>query len=148
MKALRNISFLMLLLVAAPSPCFAVWDLWTGTKKEAKELGLEIRSRPNGTTDVSVDLEIKTEGEFKSFSRGDHPGRVELQIKEGKTSLVSATLKEDRSKPGHVVVSFTADRTQLDKLTLRIFVPDRDGGLGGAIYVLRVKDFVEPEKVR
>ena len=145
MKALRNISFLMLLLVAAPSPCFALWGVWQGSKEEAKELGLEIRPRPNGTTDVSVDLEIKTEGLFKSFSRKDHPGRVELQISEGKTRLVSATLKEDRSKPGRVTVSFAAARAQLDKLTLRIFVPDSDGG---AIYVLWMKDFVEPEKVR
>ena len=140
MKARLTIPVLILLLVAAPSPCFALWDVWSGSKAEAKELGMEIRSKPNGATDLSVELEIKTKGEFKSFSRGDHPGRVELQIKEGKTSLVSATLKEDRSKPGHVVVSFTADRAQLDKITLRVWVP---GVLGGAIYELPVKEFVE-----
>lgn len=140
MKALLNIPVLILLLVAAPSPCFDLWDVWSGSKKEAKELGFEIRSRPNGATELSVELEIKTEGEFKSFSRVDHPGRVELQIKEGKMSLVSATLKEARSKPGHVVVSFSADRAQLERITLRVWIP---GSLGGTIYELRVKEFVQ-----
>jgi hypothetical protein len=41
------------------------------------------------------------------------------------------------------VVSFTADRTQLDKLKLWVVVPEADGRI---IYDLRVKDFVEPEK--
>jgi len=148
MKTLLNISILTLLLVAAPRPCFALSDVWTGSPKEAKALGLEIRAQTNGTTELSVELEIRTEGAFKSFSREDHPGRVELQISEGITRLVSAALKEDRSKPGRVTVSFAVARTQLDKLTLRVLVPYRDGGAGGAIYELRVKEFVEPGKGR
>jgi hypothetical protein len=43
------------------------------------------------------------------------------------------------------VVSFTSDRTQLDKLKLWVMVPE---SLGGTIYDLRVKDFVEPKKDR
>jgi hypothetical protein len=148
MKTLLYLSVLILLLVTAPSPCFALWDVWSGAQKEAKELGLEIRSRTNGTTALSVELEIRTRGAFQSFSREDHPGRVELQMSEGKTYLVWAALKEDRSKPGRVVVRFAADLSQLDKLTLRVMVPYRDGGAGGAIYELRVKEFVEQGKVR
>jgi hypothetical protein len=54
-------------------------------------------------------------------------------------------LQEDRSKPGRVVVSFTADQTQLDKLALWVYVP---GELGRGIYKLQVKDFIEPKKGR
>jgi hypothetical protein len=52
---------------------------------------------------------------------------------------VTAPLREDRSKPGRVVVSFSADRAQLDKLTLWVMVRESDGGTA---YMLRVKDFV------
>lgn len=145
MKTIFNISVLVVLLAVAPSPCFALWFIGPVTKEQAKQLGMEIRSRTNGTTDLSVELEIKTEGELKSFSRGDHLDRVELQISEGKTCLVSATLKEDRSRPGRVVVSFAADRAHLDRITLRVWVSQEDGGV---IRELRVKEFVEPGKLR
>ena len=41
---------------------------------------------------------------------------------------MTAPLREDRSKPGRVVVSFTSDRTRLDKLKLWVFVPESLGG--------------------
>ena len=43
------------------------------------------------------------------------------------------------------MVSLTADRAQLDKINLRVMVPER---LGGIVYQLRIKDFVEPGKGR
>jgi hypothetical protein len=58
---------------------------------------------------------------------------------------VTASLHADRSKPGRVAVSFTADLAQLDKLTLRVTVPEGDGR---TIYEIRVKDFVELKKGR
>ena len=70
---------------------------------------------------------------------------MDLRIGEGDNPPVTAPLREDRSKPGRVVVSFTADRAQLDKLKLWVFVPE---SLGGTIYDLRVKDFVELKKDR
>jgi hypothetical protein len=78
-------------------------------------------------------------GELKNFSR------VDLRIGEGDNPPVTAPLREDRSKPGRVVVNSTADRAQLDKLKLWMMVP---GSRGGTIYDLRVKDFVEPKKDR
>jgi hypothetical protein len=145
MKTLLNISVLFLLLVAAPSLCFALWSFGPVSKEQAKALGMGIRARTNSATELTVELEIKAEGALKDFSRPDHYGRVELQIKEGETTQVSATLKEDRSKPGRVVVSFAADRAQLDKITLRVWVYQ---GLGGVIHELRVKEFVEIGKIR
>ena len=65
---------------------------------------------------------------------------MELQLRDRGTCLTSATLKEDRSKPGRVVVGFDADRAHLDKVVLRVWVSQ---GLGGEIHELRVKDFVE-----
>ena len=138
MKTIFNISAVAVFLVVAPSPCFALWGIAPVSQERAKELSMEVRSKAAGPNDVAVELEFKPEGELKNFSR------VDLRVGKGE-KLVSAALKEDRSKPGRVVVSFAADRTRLDELTLWVFVPE---SLGGTIYEVRVKDFVEPEKGR
>jgi len=53
-------------------------------------------------------------------------------------------MPENRSKPGHVLVVFTAARAQLDKVTLMVVV----GDFGDVGYELRVKDFVDLKKVK
>ena len=141
MKATFSIAAFAILLVA-PRPCLAL--TWGGhvSKEQAKELGMEVRSEPAGPNQVSVELEIKTNGALKRFTEGSG---VQLRLGDGDNPSLTARLQEDRSKPGRVVVSFTADRTQLDKLALRVYVP---GELGRAIYELRVKDFIEPKNGR
>jgi hypothetical protein len=139
MKTIVNLAAVAVFLVAAPGPCFALWGIAPVSKETAKELGMEVRSQAAGPNDVRVELEFKPEGGLKNFSQ------VELRVGEGDDSLVTAPLREDRSKPGRVVVSFTADRTRLDKIKLWVMVPEV---LGGTVYELRVKDFVEPEKDR
>jgi hypothetical protein len=57
--------------------------------------------------------------------------------------MMRSALKEDRSKPGRVIVSFFAGNAQLDKIHLRIMVP---GSRGGVAYDIRIKDFVEGKK--
>src|SRR4051812_36194339 len=109
------------------------------SRERAKELGMEIRSNAAGPKAVRVELEFKTEGEFKNFER------VDLRISLGERSLLSAALREDRSKPGRVVVSFVTDRAELEKIVLWV-VAGRAREMTG--YELRVKDFVELEKVR
>ena len=137
MKILRHILTTVCILIAiAPNSCFADWGGEIVTKERAKELGMEVRSEPTSPNQVRVDLEFKTEGELKNFSQ------VDLHIGEGNIPPVTAPLREDRSKPGRVVVSFYADRAQLDKLSLEVKVP---GDLGGTIYHLRVRDYVEPK---
>src|SRR5207249_12238952 len=106
------------------------------TKKAAPGLGLEVRATPAGPNDVRIELEFKTDGQLKGFDR------VDLRVGEGE-KLVVAPLKEDRSNPGRVVVSFSAARDRLDKVHLWVMVPGTDGGTA---YDVRVKDFVEPEK--
>ena len=106
MKTIFKSAILALLLVAAPSPCFALRSIGFVSKKEAKELGMEVRSEVAGPNHVRVELEFKIEGTFKDFSS------VDLRIGEGDNPPLTAPLREDRSKPGRVVVRFTADRGQ------------------------------------
>ena len=153
MKTLFGIAVLAVLLVAA-SPCFALNVTVPVSKEGAKELGMEVQTKTGfGSNHVMVQLEFKTEGNFEQFSpegKFKHRSLVELRIgegdyPEGDYPPVTAPLKEDRSKPGRVVVGFAANRTQLDKLKLRVVVPNGDGLI---FYDLRVKDFVEPKKDR
>jgi hypothetical protein len=140
MKTAFSIAVLAILLVA-PSPCFALWEIAPISNELAKKMGMEVRSERAGPNHVRVELEFKTEGELKIFAEGELKdfSRVELQIGGGDNPPVTAPLREDRSKPGRIVVSFTADRAQLDKLSLWVMVP---GGEGGTAYVLQVKEFV------
>ena len=148
MRTISNISAVAVFLVVAPSPCFALTMMVPVSKERAKELGMQVRTTATGPNHVMVQLEFKTEGKFAEFSpegKFKDRSRVELRIGEGDNPPVTAPLREDRSKPGRVVVSFTSDRTQLDKLKLWVMVPESDGGTA---YVLRVKDFVELKKDR
>ena len=138
MKSTLNVCALAVLLVVT-SPCFALWGIASVSKKAAKELGVEVRSKAAaGFSAVQVELEIKTDGKLKGFSR------VDLRVGEGE-KLVVTPLQEDRSKPGRVVVRFTAERTRLDKIHLWVMVPEE---AGGSAYDIRVKDFVTLEKGR
>jgi len=132
-KTILSVSVLVVFLAVAPSPCFALWDVALVTRELAKEMDIEVRSMAAGPNHVTVELDFSTEGALKDFSH------VDLRMSEGDNPLVTTALREDRSKPGRVMVSFTADRAQLPKLTLKVYVP---GGAGGAIYDLRVRDFV------
>jgi hypothetical protein len=115
------------------------------SKERAKEMGIEVRSTEAGANQVRVELELKTEGALKRFTEGTNFSGVQLRVGDGDNPSLTARLQEDRSKPGQIVVGFTADRAQLDKLALWVYVP---GDLGRAIYDLRVKDFIEPKKGR
>jgi hypothetical protein len=151
MKSILSIVACAVLLGVAPRECFALWDVMLVSKEEAKGLGLEVRTTAAGPNHVSVELEFKTEGNFKAFSPdGKYKDRsgVWLWIGQGDTPHLSAALKEDRSKAGSVVVGFTADRVQLDQSNLRVLAPFQDGGAGGTEYRLLVKDFVELKKDR
>ena len=66
---------------------------------------MEVRSTANGPGHVQVELRFKVEGELKNFSH------VDLLLRKGDDLVVRAPLHEDRSKPGHVAVAFTANHT-------------------------------------
>src|SRR5438477_1079181 len=95
MKTTFNISVLAIFLAVAASPCFAMRSIGLISRKEAKELGMDLRFKDNGTNEVWLELEFKTAGKFKDFNR------VELEITEGKKFLLGyAPLKEARSSSG------------------------------------------------
>ena len=71
-------------------------------------MGMEVRSTASGPDHIRVELGLKIEGKLKGFSQ------VDLLFGEDDNPPLRAPLREDRSKPGRVVVNFTADRTQLD----------------------------------
>ena len=139
MRMFAKILAVAVVLTLAPNACFALWEIAEVTKERAKEMGIDVRAHAAGPVDVRVDLEFKLEGELKNVRE------VNLRISDGDKLLATAPLKEDRSNPGRVVVSLTADRTRLDRLTLWVMVPGLDGG---TVYQLRAKDFIELDKVR
>ncbi len=140
MRAIFYTSVLSVLLAVAPSLCFGMMDIADVSKARAEELGMEIRSRAAGPDAVRVELEFGLTGELKSFSR------VDLVFSEGGKILVTSMLREDRSKPGRVTVSFTGDRAHLGRLLLRVVTQPAARTMIG--YELRVKEFVELDKVR
>ena len=146
MKAILSISAATVLLIVAPGPCFALWGIVSVTRDRAQELGLDVRTKAAAHGHILVELEFKTEGEFAAFSpdgRFKDRSSVELRIGERDRLTVTAPLREDRSQPGRVVVRFTAGRTSLDQITLRVMAPDQDGGTA---YQLQLKDFVGREQ--
>lgn len=80
---------------------------------------MQVRSEPAGPNHVKVELEFKPQGKLEEF------GHVELWIGEGNIPVLTAPLREDRSKPGHVAVGFTAERVKLNQFTLAVMVPFR-----------------------
>ncbi len=105
MKPIFTITAVAIVFIVAPTPCFALWGGVTVNRERAKELGMEIRVPAANPDQVRIELVFKLEGTLKKFSV------VDLWIGDGDKPLVTATLKEDRSKEGRVVVSFTIDRT-------------------------------------
>ena len=144
MKTFLTISILAILLVITPGKCFALWEVASVDKARAEQMGMEIRSEPSGPNHVRVELEFKIDGPLKNFTEGvlRNYSRVELRVGEGDNPPVTAPLREDRSKPGRIIVSFIADQAELAKISLWVMVAEP---LGGTIYDLRMKDFVTPK---
>jgi hypothetical protein len=142
MKLTLNIAVLAFLLAAAPSLCFALREITPLTREQAKAMGIEVRAKPAGPDAVWLELEFKPEGTLKQFTH------VELKMTEGEKSLViSAPLRETRSSSGSIIVTLTAGRAHLEKTTLSVVMRDpREAG--DHTYELRMKDFVDLEKVR
>jgi hypothetical protein len=135
------------LLALSPAPSFALRALGVMSKEEAKAAGLEVRATASGPDAVWVEVDFKTEGDLKGFNPERQGDLVELKLREGEKSLLTSVMQWKQTSPGRYVVSFLADRKQLEKVVVTIVVgrgllPD-----GGA-YEVRMKDFVELEKVR
>lgn len=134
---LRRTTTAAVFLVAVPSACLAMMDLETVSKERAKELGLEIRATAAGPDAVRIVLEFAKKGQLLSYHR------VALEVRDGGKLLVSSTMKDETPQgkdASRVVVGFAADRTALDKLTLRVVTNHSPRSWTG--YDIRVKEFV------
>ncbi|HSU66487.1 MAG TPA: hypothetical protein VLJ39_06430, partial [Tepidisphaeraceae bacterium] len=138
-KAALTTSVLAFLVLLAPSRCFAMMDIEQVTQERAHALGMEIRAHAAGPDLVRVELEFEAKGELKSYSR------VDLESHDGGKLLLFASLREEPGKPGHILVSFAADRSTLDRFTLRVVTGAGTFDMSG--YDIRVKDFVKLEQV-
>ena len=130
---------LLLAFLALAAPCHALRGLTMITKENAKEMGIEIRVTPAGPDAVRIALEFPMKGDLKNYHQ------VGLELGDRDHYLLSSALKEGPTKPGHILVSFAADRSQLDRLSLRILA-----GIPFSLvyYEIRLKDFVDLEKLR
>ena len=141
MTTTLQLAAMMMVIVVATSPCFGMMEIEIVTKERAKELGMEIRANAAGPEAVRVWLEFDVKGGLKDY------GRVDLEMREGEKLLLSSTLREEKgAAPGRVVVSFAADRTSLEKVTVRVVTQSAPRSMVG--HELRVKDFVDLTKVR
>lgn len=154
MKTIFSISALAVLVTAVPNPCFAVWFVVPVSKERAKELNMEVEAKPAGPEYVWVKVEFEPKGDLKKFS-GDSKKYSQVQLRIGDEErqtgnedkyLVIAPLWETRTKEGHVVVHFRADRGHLDRVRLWVMVADAIPG--GRAYVLRMDEFVDLESLR
>ena len=102
-------------------------------------MGLKIAANAAGPNDVRVVLEFEPKGELKGYSR------VDMQFEESGRSRLFASLREEGTDPGHIVVSVAVDRANLDKVTLCVVT--RGGSRQMIGYEIRAKDFVDLDTV-
>lgn len=131
---------ILALLFAAAFQCFALRSVGIVSKKDAKEMGIEVRATAAGPEAVWLELEFKPEGKLKSYQH------VELEINEGDKSLIAyAELSGKRSSSGSIVVRFMANRAYLDKITLSIITGFPSNFSANQ---LRMKEFVDLSKIQ
>ena len=140
LKTIARASAVLVLLLTIPSLCLAVISLENVTKERAKELGVEVRANAAGPDAVRIAVEFEAKGAFAKYSRTD------LEIHDGGKLLATSTLREEKDKPGRIVISFAADRALLEKITVRILTEHSARSRVG--HDIQIKDFVELDKVR
>jgi hypothetical protein len=138
--SIQSIVVSAVLLLALPSLARALEEIELVTKERAVELGIIVRAAAAGPDAVRVELEFPIAGELKGYTH------TYLEIKNGKRVLFSANLKEEDAQPGHVIVSFYADRSRLPEFSLK--VGTRGDALTRVGHILSLRDFVDLERLR
>ena len=137
MKTIRIITVLTLLLVTSSS-CFASIVVETISKERAKELGVTLQVKLEGTNLASVWLEFAPQGETKRIST------VILDVKSGTRKIMSADLRTVEQEPGYAALSFTIDPSFLATSTLTVL--HNDSGIPPyGFYRFNLGDFVKHE---
>jgi hypothetical protein len=129
----------LVLFVAPAGMCLAVISVGNVSKERAKELGIDLRVKPNGPTEAWIELEFKPEGQLKEFHH------VSLEIRDGDQFLIGWTpLEAKRSGSGSIVVRVMANRAFLEKVTLRVVT----GAFADHGHDLRIKELVDLKNLR
>ena len=111
--------------------------------EQAAEAGLEIRYRAAGPKDVRVEVSFPTDDKWKAFAKPEPINYVELRLENKDETLgLRTTLRENRSTPGRVSVSFTVDRSKLHQLSVWITRRITD-----VADVVRMSDFIALEEI-
>ena len=134
MKWVLRWVILLVVAVGASQMSFAMQSNREVSPKEAKELGIAVRTQGNGQSGTKVWLEFKTAGLFKNFSH------VNLEIADGTKTLVDAPLWTTHPAPESVAVYFSTDPVFLPGSILTIVVVNGTRTRVG--YQIKVKDFV------
>src|SRR5258706_9883405 len=100
MKTILHLSALAFLLASTPCLCFGMMDIELVSPQRAKELGMVVKANAAGPDAVRISLEFAIKGDLKSFSR------VDLEMMDGGKLQLSASLREERTNEGRVIVSF------------------------------------------
>jgi hypothetical protein len=140
MKTILSLSLaVFVLFVAACGTCLAVISVGNVSKERAKELGIELRAKPNGPNEAWIELEFKPEGKLANFKH------VSLEVADGEQFQLGWTpLKDERTSTGSVIVRLMGNRAFLEKVTLRVV----RGDFGDHGDDLRIKDFVNLKELR
>ena len=102
-RIVRTLSFWGLV---AAGPCFALVELADVSAKEAKEMGISLRSHANGENGIAVDVAFKPEGKLQHFSF------LKLSIHDaGKKLAVDVLIHTDRDPGGTITGRFSSART-------------------------------------
>jgi hypothetical protein len=135
-----TISLAVLILFAAVcGKCLADMSIRHVSKDVAKELGIELRAKPNGPKEAWIELEFKPEGKLADFHH------VSLEIRDEKKFQLGWTpLKDERTSTGSVIVRLMGNREFLEKVTLRV-VRGATADVGDD---LRISDFVDLKELR
>lgn len=127
------------LFAAACGTCLAMISTRNVSTALAKELGIEIRAKPNGPNEAWIELEFKPQGKLAGFQH------VSLEIADGDQFQLGWTpLKDERTSSGTVLVRLMGNRAFLENVTLRIV----RGATGEVGEDLRIKDFVDLKGLR
>src|SRR5204863_3126651 len=112
MKTTTSLAVLVLLM-AACGTCLALIETRKVSKDQAKELGIELRAKPNGPKEAWIELEFKPEGKLAGFQH------VSLEIADGEQIQLGWTpLNDERTSTGSVIVRLMGNRAFLEKVTL------------------------------
>jgi len=129
----------LLLFAVDCGTCLALISVENVSKARAKELGIEVRAKPNGPKEAWIELEFKPAGMLEDFNH------VSLEIAvAGKFQLGWTPLKHERTSTGTVVVRLMGNREFLENVTLRVV----SGVFEATGSDLRVKDFIDLKKLR